>query len=575
MDRDAHGESEPTVPWERHANRDIMLVAIDAGPTMRVNGNAPLLEALHATATLLEGKLVSSPYDHVGIVLWNTASSRMLSESKNGFQPHMVEYRQIKQVDVPDTYMLQELIRRAESSDPEVLERDYPAAKAQTSIEHVLSNALQLLTSAARAGSRRVFYMTNQDDPFPRAKEREQRACIAVVKDFFRRGVDIEPFFMSTGHAFAINAFYADIIGEYDDGIADETTAPWRLRVMQDQNMSKRRAWDAEPKFAELAQHGEGRAGLKNSIFDLNFDLGEVDDGHWVITVKGYALVADRGRDIPVRVSSFGREDPLDLDEIIAHQELFDDMTGQTLSKDEVQHLFLLGGTNGVSIPITEDELRDIKESGHVPGIALIGFDDVSRLRLVDNIKHACFLYPSDLRQAGSKCAFAALQRSMLAKDKYALCTFMPRKGVTPYYVAVIPQAEELDHEGNQLVPPGMNMIPLPYADDVRVKPVCEKVEPSSAQVEAAEALIRSYTRKEPFNPDVYTNPVMRYHYDALKAVAFERPAPTYTDTIVPDYATIAERSGLQIASWKSTFEGSHHTHIQVGGPKSERIVTR
>ena len=68
-----------------------------------------------------------------------------------------------------------------------------------------------------------------------------------------------------------------------------------------------------------------------------------------------------------------------------------------------------------------------------------------------------------------------------------------------------------------------------------------DRVQLSPEQLGAAEALVRSYTRKEPFNPDVYANPSLRHHYGALKAAALGRAVPEYVDSIVPEYATIAE----------------------------------
>lgn len=544
-----------------------MLVAIDAGHTMRArapDGSVPLIVALRAACDLLEGKLVGAPYDHVGIVLWNTAASHMETESKSGFHAHMIEYRRIRQVDVPDTYILEELIRAAEA-DLGVLDDAYAPAARQMPIEHVLVNALHLLTTASRGGTRRMFFMTNQDDPFPEAREREQRACIAVVKDFYRRGVDLEPFFMSTAaRPFALNAFYADIVGEYDDGVVDDAMRPWRLRVLQDQNMSKRYAWDAAPKFAELAEHADGRAGAKTAVFELDIDMGEVDAGsHWYISVKGYSLVSERHRDVPLRVSSYGREDPADLDEIVARQETVGH-DGHVLSAEDVQLAFLVGG---VCVPVTPDELRDARAGGRVPGITLVGFVDAD-LSLRNNIKHAYFLYPSDLRHAGSKRTFSALLNSMLAKRRYALGVYMPRNGVVPHYVAIMPQAEVVDDDGSQLVPPGMNMVPLPYADDMREVPPPPAGKVDDVASDEAAAIVRAYTRKEPFNPDVYANPSLRYHYGVLKAAAFGRPAPAYTDTVVPEYATIAERAGAQIAAWnRAIAQHAQSNHVQIAGP--------
>ena len=103
---------------------------------------------------------------------------------------------------------------------------------------------------------RRCFYVTNNDDPCAGLdKKLVQKACINKMKDFYRRGVDLEPFFISSAaHPFAVNIFYAEVIGEYDDGYAEDSARPWRLRAMQDQNVSKRNAWDAAAKFEELKQ---------------------------------------------------------------------------------------------------------------------------------------------------------------------------------------------------------------------------------------------------------------------------------------------------------------------------------
>lgn len=139
----------------------------------------------------------------------------------------------------------------------------------------------------------------------------------------------------------------------------------------------------------------------------------------------------------------------------------------------------------------------------------------------------------------------------MLRKDKYALGIYMPRENAIPAFVAILPQAEKRDEEGNQLVPPGMNMIPLPYADDIREPPPFSQAAgswlyaslltfaASDEETEAATKLLDTFLRKAPFNPDVFANPALNYHYATLKAVAFGTELPSYDDTIMPDYALI------------------------------------
>lgn len=306
------------------------------------------------------------------------------------------------------------------------------------------------------------------------------------MKDMYRRGVDMEPFFMSSQrHAFRVNVFYAEIVGAYDDGLVDDALRPWRLRQMQDQNGSKRRAWDSTLKFQELDEQMGGREMPKRVIFDLMMDLGPLSKqnedkhakaqraSHWRIHVKGYVLISEATKDMPVRVSSYGQENPDDLHEVMAYQHFYDAQTGERVQPTDIVNAYPIseGPTDQAQVVLSDDEVKKLRTFGCIPGVKLLGFKDRSTLHFLENIKHAYFLYPSDLDQPGSKRVFAALLQSMLSKNKYALGLYMPRENVIPAFVAILPQAEEVDEEGNQLVPPGMNMIVLPYADDIRDAP--------------------------------------------------------------------------------------------------------
>ncbi|WFD32123.1 ATP-dependent DNA helicase II subunit 1 [Malassezia sp. CBS 17886] len=582
---DAGREEAHAVPWESYSHRDVVLFAIDAGQSMHVrdsDGAVPLVTALRAAARLMEIKLVSSPKGYVGVMLWNTALSRMTTVSKSGFCPHTVEYVGIRQVDVPTTYTLQRLVDAA-SADSERLPEEMRAAPAQTSVAHVLANALHLLSAAGKSGTRRVFLVTNNDDPCPgRDMKRAQKACIDKMKDYYRRGVDLEPFFISGAQPFRVNVFYADILGVYDDGLVDDALRPWRLRQMQDQNVSKRKTWESGTKFAELDEQLGGREMPKRVLFDLLLDLGPLRKGeerkshaagHWRIHVKGYALVAEATKEFPVRVTSYGREDPDDLYEVVAHTELRD-AAGERVPSAQTAHLFHLGGTDDSDrsqIVLSEEEVKRLREAGCAPGIRLLGFRDAGFIQFHENIKHAYFLYPSDLEHPGSKRVFAALLQTMLAKQKIALCVYMPRPNVIPSFAALLPQAEEVDEDGNQVVPPGLNLLPLPYADDMRDAPdTPSSVPPTDDEVARARGVIESFLRREPFNPDVFVNPALAHHYDVLKAIAFGRDIPAYCDSILPDCALIRERSLQALQAWNAAINSDDRLVSVADDPASQ-----
>jgi hypothetical protein len=93
----------------------------------------------------------------------------------------------------------------------------------------------------------------------------------------------------------------------------------------------------------------------------------------------------------------------------------------------------------------------------------------------------------------GSYAAFIALHRAMLQQNKFAVAFYGSR--ASSQLVALVPQEEELA-DGLQLEPPGMHMIYLPYADDIRptekyhISSEASVPRASKEQVEAAAAFI-------------------------------------------------------------------------------------
>ena len=98
----------------------------------------------------------------------------------------------------------------------------------------------------------------------------------------------------------------------------------------------------------------------------------------------------------------------------------------------------------------------------------------------------------------------------------------------------------------------------MPYADDIREPPHASSLSANSDEVAAASKVIESFHRRDPFNPDVFPNPALQYHYDILMAHAFGHAPPAYNDTILPDYALIErvrmrylpQRSGTSIRAY-------------------------
>lgn len=175
--------------------------------------------------------------------------------------------------------------------------------------------------------------------------------------------------------------------------------------------------------------------------------------------------------------------------------------------------------------------------------------------------------------------AFSALLTGMAKKQKMALAIFCGRMNATPCFAALLPQLEERDEEG-QKEPPGMFVIPLPFADDIREPP--EKQQnmlvgasklaallkwliahslfffsvANEEEVEAAHSIVRAYTKNSAFNPDFFPNPALNHHYKVLLAVAFNDEVPQEVDDkTMPAYGTIRKRTGDLITEWNGVID--------------------
>lgn len=594
--------------------KDMVLFCIDAGESMHridpATNTSPLYSALKAAASLMQKKLISSPHDHVGVLIFNCADTLFRSAKPGEYYKGSYELQSVRQVNVPDTYNLKALLSRA-ATDPKHLRTVLPPANKQMRIDWALANAGVAMVAAANAGSKRVFWITDNDDPHPMSSDpkatKARRACLDKMNEFRKIGVRIEPFFINPtdgaasdeastsdlSRGFEVNRFYADVFAQYDDDLEEaEARSQPRLpagfgktAAEQLKGQEPRRSlWDSAVRFQELEDDIATRETPKRVVFNIRFELAALDaptadtqtqkqgsaaeeqlpqarmrGRKWQIGIKGYSLVSRTTKGNPVKV--IVDDDCGELKEVVTHQHYIDANSGKPLSKEQVIPAFQFGNSSSLrgQVTFTPQELKSIKSFGMLPCLKLIGFRDRDDLlRFEWNVKHAYFIYPSDVEWKGSKKTFTALLNSMVSKGKVGLGLFMPRQNVVPVFVAIVPQQEELTEEGQQLAPPGMHLVTLPYADDVRDIPtnLLHTEDAKDAQVDRAVAFIERYQKKQPFNPDHYPNPALNHHYAVLMATAFQEEQPAGpTDLTVPQYATIRKRTAHLIQEWHASID--------------------
>ncbi|XP_015887160.3 ATP-dependent DNA helicase 2 subunit KU70 isoform X2 [Ziziphus jujuba] len=170
-------------------------------------------------------------------------------------------------------------------------------------------------------------------------------------------------------------------------------------------------------------------------------------------------------------------------------------------------------------------------------------------------------------------------ERTLICTDTGALLSastkhFQPYKnfavafyGISscPRLVALVAQ-DEIIRDGGQVEPPGMNMIYLPYSDDIRdideVLPDSDAATPHATdeQIRKAAALVKRIDLKE-FSVCQFANPALQRHYAVLQALALEEDEmPDIKDETLPDEEGMS-RPGVVSAleDFKLSVYGDHY----------------
>ena len=266
--------------------------------------------------------------------------------------------------------------------------------------------------------------------------------------------------------------------------------------------------------------HVENSAGLLNSLMtsiksrvvpkralfaNLPLELSPM----MKISVKGYVIFK---RQAPKRTSYVWLHG--DQAQIATGQSAsISDETGHNVTKPEIRKAFKFGGEQ---VSFSEEELGSIRDFGEA-GIRVIGFQAMNQdsLPIWANFKAGTFLYPSEEGYVGSTRVFAALRRKMLDDNKMTIVWFIARRNAVPQLAAIVPGIETSDDGDLLTLPPGLWLIPRPFADDIRGNPDTLSVTPPDALVDKMRQVIQQLQLPRGlFQPAKYPNPS---EYDLAK----------------------------------------------------------
>ena len=184
-----------------------MLTPPAPSDSKKADRDSPVLAALKCAYHLMEQRIISNPKDMMGILLFGTEKSKFQEDGdgRSGLgYPHCYLFTDL---DVPAAQDVQKLKLLTEEGDDE--DDVLKATDETVSMSNVLFCANQIFTTkAANFGSRRLFIITDSDDPH--ATDKSARSAAAVrAKDLYDLGVTIDLFPITRGDSkFDVGKFY-------------------------------------------------------------------------------------------------------------------------------------------------------------------------------------------------------------------------------------------------------------------------------------------------------------------------------------------------------------------------------
>ncbi|POY71002.1 ATP-dependent DNA helicase 2 subunit 1 [Rhodotorula taiwanensis] len=526
-----------------------------------------LEECLRCIYAMMKRKVISSPKDLIGILVWNTADTvRSITDNC-----HLLF--ELKQIDAGMIKKLREILQRAEK-DPDYLPNLFKPRENDTVIGSVFANAMTAFREASPNANNCIFWVTDNDDP---VSGNTQLTDVMRRKrmDVDESGFGVETFFVPStpGDDFDLDKFYGEVMTVQQDDEADEmVNAP----IVSHDLRAALESMVAAMRTKETA---------KRVAFKIPFVLGK----DLSIGITGYNMIGEEVRKPAVKVdlnTSGG-------DEIVSKVVYKDSETGTELDpKRDIKKYFQVGkddfesGAKATKIFFTEADVRKVKTLGRPPSLKLLGFKPrKDHLRFQETVKHSYFIYPDEERYSGSTRTFAALLKSMLKKEVVGFASFLPRTNARPQVVLLLPQEEKLSETGVALIPGGIHLCQLPFADDLRELGLSSTLsvvhrpdpetddEPEQPEIDAAKKIVKNMSKV--YHPDIYPNPALNYFYDTLAAVALDEDIPEPEDNTKPAYELMEQRIGKFVRNLRSMIRQDEIDPTQVVTSNKKRVIKK
>lgn len=460
-------------------------------------------------------KIICSPDDYVGVCFFGARAT----QNPNHF-PHIFVHTPLAQLSAA-------AIRRLDTlADPDTFDSeigsisDADVARGKVEMDKILWICSTMFQDVQVSHAhKRILLLTNNDSPFNSLDPNSRLRAVQKGRDL--RDLDIATELIAVskkpgadGRVKAFNPllFFKDILIFDESESADDLIA--RMNTS----------------FADLSAEVFRKSMKKRALGSVRMQLGPGVE----LGVKLFCMLKETRKESAVLLDKETNE------RLETQTRWLDTATGSVLTAREIVRYYPYGG---VPVEISPEEQKEIKVLGE-PGLLLMGFKPFDALKVHHNVKSSYFVYPDEGAVTDSNKAFKALLQAMASLKQLAIFRLVYRKGSIPRFVALLPQLAKIDPDtGEVLQPPGMNMVFLPYADDMRNL----RFEPTPIATEEliveAKKIVEKLTVKG--LPRV-SNPTLQHHYRVIQAIALSEPEPApVEDLLLPDEEGMAKFAPL------------------------------
>lgn len=499
-------EGEESAGDYKYSGRDSLVFLVDASKEMFVKGEdgepSNFDMTMQCVRNVYTSKIISSDKDLVALVFYGTEQSK---NPRNSFK-HVYVFHDL---DSPGAQRVQDIDKLRGDKGAQ------QAAETMGSGETSLGDALWCCSNLysdikLRLSHKRLMIFTCRDDPHggDSARDRQARTKAADLKE---TGVVIDLMHLMKPGGFDVSLFFCDIVSPPEDEgeLGMQLEACGKLEDLQKRVRAK-----------EMKKRAQSR---------LTLSLGDGMN----VAVGVYVLARTATKPPAVRLYRETNEP------VRTKTRLFHTQNGSLLLPSDTKRAQVYGNKQ---IVMEKDEVDEIKKFDD-PGMALIGFKPMDRLKRHHHIRPALFIYPEEDQVTGSSCVLTALLQRCSERKVFALCKYTPRRNTPPRFVALVPQREVLDNSQVQVAPAGFHAIFLPYADDIRTLDAHVGPTASDEQVDKMREIVHKLRFK--YRSDAFENPVLQQHYRNLEALALDMMAPeAIEDFTMPKVQMMDERLG-------------------------------